>query len=201
MLRSLLPTCGVLLLVFLIVALIAIIVYRVLQRSGRVPARVRREAAVGPGVREEAGLGHFVTTYNFGDDGYDTSFNIETTGPEGEFYGACGVGFSEIVGEGSPDKIVAFEIWLFDKTDMDNIQTVTKVLMSDFAYNNQILRAKMKDRGEAVLVERGQTIVIDAIGLQLNAEVVDFVYGTDPSLPPNSYFESLTTELVPMFKR
>jgi hypothetical protein len=198
--RSLLPICGLLLVVLVILALAGVIAFRFLQGAGRVPARGVREELVGAAEPEEGGLGHFVTTYNFGDDGYDTSFNIETPGPESEFYGACGVGFSEIMGEGSPDKIVAFEIWLFDKTDMDNVQTITKVVMSEFAYSNQILRAKMKDRGEPVLVQKGKPIVIDALGLRLKAEIVDFAYGTDPALPPNGYFESLTTELVPMFK-
>ncbi len=198
--RSLLPICGVLLLVLLILGLVFVIVFRFLQRSGRVPTRRPWEEVGAPAEPEEGGLGHFVTTYNTGDDGYDTSFNIETPGPEGEFYGACGVGFSEIMGEGSPDKIVAFEIWLFDKTDMDNVQTITKVVMSEFAYSNQVLRAKMKDRGEPVLVQKGKPIVIDALGLQLKAEIADFAYGTDPSLPPNSYFERLTTELVPRFR-
>jgi hypothetical protein len=196
-----LPICGVLVLLLLIVALIAVVVFRLLQRrSPRVPAEMPGEGVLAAEAPEEAALGQFVTTYNFGDDGYDTSFNIEMPGPDGEFYGACGVGFSEVVGEGSPDKIVAFEIWLFDKTDLDNVQTVTKVLMSEFAYHNDVLRAKMRDRGEAVLAEKGQTVVIDAVGLQLSARIVDFMYGTDPSLPPDSYFETLTTELVPMFK-
>ncbi len=198
--RSLLPICGLLLVVLVILALVGVLAFRFLQGAGRVPARRAREEVFAPAEPEEGGLGHFVTTYNLGDDGYDTSFNIETPGPESEFYGACGVGFSEIMGEGSPDKIVAFEIWLFDKTDMDNVQTITKVVMSEFAYSNQILRAKMKDRGEPVLVQKGKPIVIDALGLRLKAEIVDFAYGTDPSLPPNSYFESLTTELVPMFR-
>lgn len=201
MVRTMLPICGVLVLLLLIVALIAMIVFRLLQRRrAKVPTEMPGEAPVTVEALEEVGLGQFVTTYNFGDDGYDTSFNIETPGPEGEFYGACGVGFSEVVGEGSPDRIVAFEIWLFDKTDLDNVQTITKVLMSEFAYHNDILRAKMRDRGEAVLAEKGQTIVIDAVGLQLSARIVDFAYGTDPSLPPNGYFETLSTELVPMFK-
>lgn len=198
--RSFLPICGVLFVVLLILGLVAVIGFRLLRGAGRAPAEGPWEEVGAPAEPEEAGLGHFVTTYNFGDDGYDTSFNIETPGPEAEFYGACGVGFSEIMGEGSPDKIVAFEIWLFDKTDMDNVQTITKVVMSEFAYSNQILRAKMKDRGEPVLVQKGRPIVIDALGLQLRAEIVDFAYGTDPALPPNSYFESLTTELVPMFR-
>lgn len=199
--RSLVPICGLALVLLVVVAVISVIVFRILQqRAARGPARVPKERAVGLEGAPEAMLGRFHTTYAFGDDGYDTSFNIETHGPEGEFHGACGIGFSEVLGEGSPDKIAAFEVWIFDKTDMDNVQTVTKVLMSEFAFHSEVLREKMKDRGEAVLAQKGQTIIVDAVGLQLRAEVVDFQYGDDPSLPPNSYFESLTTQLVPAFR-
>jgi hypothetical protein len=197
---SLLPVCGVLIVVLLIVALIAIVVYRFMIRPAEAPTHVAEEELIPWEEPGEAALGHFVTTYSFGDDGYDTSFNVETPEPHGDFYGACGAGFSEVIGEGSPDKIVAFEIWIFDKTDLDNVQTITKVLMSEFAYQNDTMRAKMKDRGEAVLAEKGTSIVIDAVGLRLNAEIVDFAYGTDPSVPPRSYFETLTTELVPVLK-
>jgi len=199
--RSMLPICGLVLLLLLIVGLIALIIFRIVrQRIPGMPDEGREEELI-PGERPGGvALGRFVTTYGFGDDGYDTSFNIETHGADGEFYGACGVGFSEVLGEGSPDKIAAFEVWLFDKTDMDNVQTVTKVLMSEFAYKSEVLREKMKDRGEAVLVEKGQTIVIDGVGLRLSAEIVDFAYGSDPSLPPNSYLETLTTQLVPAFR-
>jgi hypothetical protein len=145
-------------------------------------------------------VGPFETTYEFGDDGYDTSFNIETPGGGGAFHGACGVGFSEVLGEGSPDKIAAFEIWLFDKTDINDVLTVTKVLMSEFAYESQTLRDKMRDRGEAVLAEEGKTIIIEGVGLELRAEVLGFQYGADPYVPPQSYFEKLTIQLAPAFK-
>lgn len=200
--RSLLPLCGLPLLFLVIAALIGVIIFRLL--GSRAPGRPRRVTPEGPArapeVGRETGVGPFETTYNFGDDGYDTSFNIETPGPGGEFYGACGVGFSEVLGEGSPDKIAAFEIWLFDKTDMDDVRTVTKVLMSEFAFNSQTLREKMRDRGEAVLAEEGKTIIIDGVGLELRADVLGFQYGADPSLPPNSHFQKLTTQLVPVFK-
>jgi hypothetical protein len=200
-LRSLLPVCGLGVVLLLIVGLIAIIVFRILQqRADGAPAPVPGEEGVSLAASPEGALGRFVTTYTVGDDGYDTSFNIETHGADGDFFGACGVGFSEALGEGSPDKIAAFEVWVFDRTDMDNVQTVTKVLMSEFAYNSEVLRDKMKDRGEAVLVEKGKTVVVDAVGLQLRAEIIDFQYGADPSLPDNSYFESLTTQLVPAFR-
>lgn len=200
LLLSVLPICGVLIVLLLIVTVIAIVVLRFLRRPSEVPAELARgELAVGEEA-VEAPLGHFVTSYQFGDDGYDTSFNIETPDPDGQFLGACGVGFSEVIGEGGPDNIIAFEIWLFDKTDLDNVQTVTKVLMSSYAYNNEILRAKMRDRGEAILADKGGTVVIDGMGLTLTARIADFAYGTDPALPEQSYFETLTTELVPEFK-
>jgi hypothetical protein len=197
--RTLLPLCGLGILLVVIVVVIAVVIFRILQRGPSRPAEIAptEAEAYEPGPGET--LGRFVTTYEFGDDGYDTSFNIETTGPRGEFYGACGVGFSEVLGEGSPDKIAAFEVWLFDKTDMDNVRTVTKVLMSESAYNSPELREKMKDRGEAVLVEEGKVVSIEGVGLQLRGEILEFQYARDPSLPPNSYFQDLTTELVPSF--
>jgi hypothetical protein len=200
---SIVRSLGTVLALFLLVALVVVGggvgLARWRQRRERAPLRpAPKEELISWEVPEEAPLGQFVTTYTLGDDGYDTSFNIET--PAGEFFGACGVGFSEVIGEGVPDKITAFEVWLFDKTDPDRVQTVTKVLMSEHAYGDEALRGKMKDRGEAVLVERGKSIDIEAVGLQLRAQIVDFAYGVSPDLPPNSFFERLTTELTPLMK-
>ncbi len=201
---SILRSLGLVLVLFLLVALVVVgggvALARWRERREKAPLHpAPKEELISWEVAEEAPLGQFVTTYTLGDDGYDISFNIET--PAGEFYGACGVGFSEVIGEGAPDKITAFEVWLFDKTDPDNVQTVTKVLMSEHAYGDEALREKMKDRGEAVLVERGKSIAIEAVGLQVRAQIVDFAYGVSPDLPPNSFFERLTTELTPRMKR
>jgi len=198
--RSMLPVCGGLIVVSLLVALIAVVVLRFLRKPVEAPRELVSDEPSLWEVPGEAPLGRFITTYHFGDDGYDTSFNIETKEPEREFLGACGVGFSETIGEGSPDKIVAFEVWIFDKIDLDNVQTVTKVLVSEFAYQDEALRAKLRDRGELVLAEKGKTIVIDALRMTLKAQIVDFAYGSDPSLPPGSFFETLSTELVPVHK-
>lgn len=201
---SIFRSLGIVLVLFLLVALVVVgggvALARWRERREEAPLRpVPKEELISWEVPEEAPLGQFVTTYTLGDDGYDTSFNIET--PAGEFYGACGVGFSEVIGEGAPEKVTAFEVWLFDKTDPDNVQTVTKVLMSEHAYGDEALREKMKDRGEAVLVERGKSITIEGVGLQLRAQIVDFAYGVSPDLPPNSFFERLTTELTPRMKQ
>ena len=151
--------------------------------------------AVAPMAETQAGeppLGHFVTTYKLGDDGYDTSFSIEL--PTGEFLGECGVGISDVVGEG-PQKVTAFEVWLFDKND---IKTVTKVLMSDYAYNNDTVRKKLQARGDAIQAGRGQEVVLETEALRVKAVVSDMAYGSGGL--PQSFFAKMTIELAPTIK-
>jgi hypothetical protein len=139
-------------------------------------------------------LGHFFTTYQLGEDTYDESFSIET--PMGEFLGECGVGISETIGIGDPDKVTAFEVWLFDKSD---IRTVTKVLMSDYAFNDDALRAKLASKGEAVQAQPGGPFVLETSSLQIRVDVTELVYG-EGDAPPQSFFSKLTVELVAMAK-
>ena len=137
-------------------------------------------------------LGHFITTYKLGEDTYDESFSIET--PTGEFLGECGVGISELIGKGEPDSVTAFEVWLFDKSD---IRTVTKVLMSDYAYKDEQVRARLAPKGEAVLAEVGVPFTLETTGLQVQATVNDLQYG-EGQTPPKSFFRQLTLGLVAM---
>ncbi len=140
-------------------------------------------------TREDQPVSQFMTTYVIGDDLYDDSFSIDS--PAGEFLGECGVGISETIGVGDPKKVTAFEIWLFDKND---IQTVTKILMSKHAYNDQKISQRMNAKGELILVEPGQQILLETATLQLEARVVDASYG-EGALPAGSFFDRLTLEL------
>jgi hypothetical protein len=139
-------------------------------------------------------LGHFITTYKLGEDTYDESFSIET--PTGDFLGECGVSISELIGKSEPDNVTALEVWLFDKSD---IRTVTKVLMSEYAYNDEQLRAKLAPKGEAVLAEVGMPFMLETTGLQVQATVSDLQYG-EGETPPRSFFKQLTLGLVAMTK-
>lgn len=131
-----------------------------------------------------------MTTYVLGDDLYDESFSIDTQA--GEFMGEYGVGVSEAIGVGEPKKVTALEIWLFDKND---IKTATKVLMSQHAFNDPAIRARLEPKGELVLVEQQSQVLLETATLQLLATVVDLEYGTGP-LPSDSYFERITLELA-----
>jgi hypothetical protein len=194
------PTlCGILLVLLLFIAIGGLVITRLRGRrekaEERVPAwqagvpaavgAVPSLAATGPPP-----LGHFVTTYTLGHDTYDESFSIET--PMGEFLGECGVGISETIGTGDPARVTAFEVWLFDKSD---IRTVTKVLMSQHAYDDDALRSRLESKGDPVLARLGQDMFLETSSLRVDARVVDMEYD-GAAVPPQSQFIKLTVELV-----
>jgi len=139
-------------------------------------------------------VAQFMTTYVLGDDMYDDSFSIDA--PDGSFLGECGMGISETIGVGDPKKVMAFEVWLFDKND---IRTVTKVLMSDHAFRDEALKSRLAAKGEPVLVSSGDVVSMETASLVVTARVVDMAYGGG-ALPPNSFFERLTIELAAFSK-
>jgi hypothetical protein len=139
---------------------------------------------------EEPPVGQFMTTYMLGDDLFDDSFSVDS--PAGEFLGECGVGISDVIGVGDPKRVSAFEVWLFDKND---IQTVTKVLMSRHAYEEDDTRQRLAAKGEPLQAEPGSQVVLETATLRLVARVVDMAYG-DSALPADSHFERITIELA-----
>ncbi len=135
-------------------------------------------------------LARFQSSYSYGRDNYDDSFSIENT--DGDFLGECGVGVSETIGTDTPKNVTAFEVWLFDKND---IRTETKVVMSDHAYFDEALKAKLAPKGEPVLARENEVIVLETATLIVNATIKEMQYGTDDTLPPQSFFDSFTIEL------
>lgn len=172
--------------------------YRLLRKgSGPVTAVMQAAQASRQAERtnfEEMGLAppitQTMTTYVLGDDLYDESFSIDTSG--GEFLGEYGVGVSETVGVGEPKKVAALEIWLFDKND---IKTATKVLMSEYAYNDPNIRARLEPKGELIVVKPQEQVLLETETLQLLATIVDMEYGMG-AMPQKSYFERITLELA-----
>jgi hypothetical protein len=193
--RYLIPLCGG-------TFLLGLIVFVVVLMRGRIrglPSLGRGKPA-GPKTRDPSvdlrramgpvePLATFHTVYNLGDDLYDDSFSIESSA--GDFLGECGVGLGDIMGSGEPSKVAAFEVWLFDKND---IQTVTKVLMSRYAYNEEGTRTRLAAKGDAVLAESGTIVRLETASLVVEARIVDMSYAQGP-LPPQSHFERMTIEL------
>lgn len=184
----------------LTLAIAGVLAYMFYFRNRRVPfggSRPSTQVAGGqlaeqPAYAEgqEPPIVQYLTTYNLGNDLYDDSFSIDS--PSGEFLGECGVGISDTIGVGDPKKVSAFEVWLFDKND---IQTVTKVVMSQHIFNDPAVSQRLASKGEPVLAEPGKHIVLETATLQLEARVVNMNYGQG-ALPPNSFFEQITLELA-----
>ena len=165
------------------------------QRSAAVAPKVDYKAAgAAPTPTGGPPVAQFMTTYVLGDDLYDDSFSIDA--PDGSFLGECGMGISETIGVGDPKKVMAFEVWLFDKND---IRTVTKVLMSEHAFRDEALKSRLAAKGEPVLVTSGDVVSMETASLVVTARVVDMAYGGG-ALPPNSFFERLTIELAAFSK-
>ena len=186
LIRRLVPVLGIFLaMVLFIAAAVAI----VMIWRGRGEAIVSRQAA--PSTEP---LGHFVARYTLGQDDYDESLDIES--PTGELLGECGLSIAETLGTGTPAKVTAFNLSLFDRGD---IRTVTKVLVSEYAYGNEAIRDRLAVKGEPVLVEPGKRIELETQSLRVEARVIEAEYG-DGTSPPKSYFSKLSVELTAWVK-
>ena len=157
--------------------------------SATVPAVAAATAA--PAAESSAvPIARFRTAYTRGHDTYDDSFSIESA--NGDFLGECGVGIAEAVGATTPRNVTAFEVWLFDKND---IRTITKVIMSDHAFFDEALKAKLAPKGEPVLARPKETIILETATLIINAEITEMEYGEGGDMPDGSYFDRFTIEL------
>jgi hypothetical protein len=144
--------------------------------------------APGPAAGRSSAGQEFSAVFSQGDVAYDQSFDIE--GSDGSYWGECGMSMSEMV-QGDPERATALEVWLFDKSD---IRTVTKVLMSDYAYGNQALREKLSSRGDAVLLAPDLGFVLDAQTLRLMGKIVELEYD-DSQAPARGTIRKLRVQL------
>lgn len=188
----------------LVVAVIAVLGGGLLWRSRQVRARpsepspaqaaaeARRQVELTDYLAEgvEPPVAQFMASYKYGDDLFDDSFGIDS--PSGEFLGECGVSICETIGVGEHKKVTAFEVWLFDKND---IQTVTKVLMSTHAFFDTALRQRLAPKGEPIQAEPNSEFYLETRTLTMVARIVDMAYGNS-AMPAQSYFDHLLIELA-----
>jgi hypothetical protein len=176
-----------LLLLCLVVLLIVIVAFIVYRRVAGTSQTTLRAEPVWEG-EGPAPLKRWTGTYTLGQDTYDEFFTIETK--SGDFLGESGIGILEAIPGTSPKQVVAFDVGLFDKTD---ITTLSRVLMSEHAYNDEALRAKVdaNPQAEAVLAEPGKTFTLETSALQVEATIDELIYGEGG----NTYFDTLTMSL------
>jgi hypothetical protein len=127
-------------------------------------------------------------TYTMGQDNYDEFFTIETE--NGDFLGESGMGIMETIPGTSPKQVTAFDVGLFDKTD---ITTLSRVVMSEHAYNDPAMRAKIEanPQAEAILAEPGKKFTLETSAMRVEAKIDELEYGPGG----NVYFNKLKLSL------
>ncbi|MEM7347486.1 MAG: hypothetical protein AAF485_24870 [Chloroflexota bacterium] len=158
---------GILLAIVAIVLLIGRI-YQARKASQPVQSQVVWEEEGTPPIKQWSG------TYELGQDNYDEFFTIETL--DGDFLGESGMGIMKAISGTSPKQVVAFDVGLFDKTD---ITTLSKVVVSEKAYqNDEDLQTKVdvNPQAEAIFAEPGKTFTLETSALRIDAKVEDIEY-------------------------
>jgi hypothetical protein len=124
------------------------------------------EPALAPGQ-----LAIFETSYSFGDDDFYHAFTIES--PTHEFLGQCGIVISDVLGLDEGQLVDAFDIWLFET---QGTRTLSKVLVSEQAYRDEGISAKLARKGELVVVQPGLVLELETESIRLTATVEDVAY-------------------------
>ena len=181
------------LLAVLVVVIGFLILTQIKPKRQRAAPRIDPDMAAGWDGSGPQPLRTWTGQFTIGQDAYDESFTVETA--EGDFLGECGMGILEGFASGSPKKVIAVDVWLFDKTD---IRTVSVPVMSKFAFEDDVLRNKLPPDSNPVLAAEGQTFEIETTALLVKAKIDEVVYGEDK--PEMSYFDSLKVSLTAFLK-
>jgi hypothetical protein len=145
-------------------------------------------------VEGESLLNTFNTVYVHGDERYDEGFPINAT--SGEMIGECGASVAEKIGLEVPAPVAALAVWVFDKSDF---HSKTKVLVTPYVYANDVIRAKVSERGE--VIQARPNLLFEVPTGQLRVEVEVRTLQMRPSgANPDAYFERVNLEFR-VFKR
>ncbi len=185
--RGLLPI--VLALTAILLLLVAVgIAYRlfkerlpqVFARAPRRPARPTRPSPEPEPIegeyREFYPIARYSATYSYGDIRFAESFPIES--PNGDYLGECGIETSELMSSGDPPKVVAFEVWLFDK---EVNRTVSKAITIPEV--DEATEASLKSlSGEVIKARKGEVVKLETRNLETHVTI------REVSIDPNEKF-------------
>ncbi len=187
----------ILLFIILAIALIVVLFNRLRKPCARRATAPPIDMPEYPAVEEVpeglVQLGQWTDSFALGNDNYETSFSIENA--DQRFVGECGIGILEGFASGSPKRVLAFDVWLFDKTD---IRTISVPVMSEYAFNDDVLRSKLPRLAVPVMTEEGKTFDLETSAILVKARILELDYGDGP--PDNSYFASLRVRLTAYLK-
>jgi hypothetical protein len=132
-------------------------------------------------------------TYTLGQDNYEGFFVIETD--DGIFLGEGGMEILKTIPNTDPKQPIAFDVGLFDKTD---ITTLSRVIMSQYAYEDETMRAMVEanPNAEVILAQPGASFTLESTAMRVEAKIDEMEYGDGGTI----YFNKLTVSLAIFLK-
>lgn len=117
----------------------------------------------------------------------------------GKYIGECGMGASTKNGllQNYPDQVIALEVWLFDKADDRNINSQTRVLLSEYAIDHNLDQAFLKDRQDdprSFTAQPNVDFQLESQSLYLECRIKEVIYV--PSGPTKGTFQSVKVEMA-----
>ncbi|MDM8532599.1 hypothetical protein QUF63_15625 [Anaerolineales bacterium HSG25] len=108
------------------------------------------------------------STYTLGRNPYDESFTLETEA--GDFLGEAGIGMNNVVEGSSSGQVKDFDVWVFDKTD---INTYSRIVMSEAAYNDEELRnrVELNPLAKAISAKQGDSTTIESKTMRIEVKL------------------------------
>ncbi len=127
------------------------------------------------------------SNYTEGRTPYDESITLETEAKD--FLGEAGIGMNTPVPGSGQKQVMDFDLWVFDKTD---INTYSRILMSEKAYNDSDIRSQvdMNPLAEPVLAEKGMVVTIDSKTMRIEVTLEEVKFDET-----NTYFEELQVKM------
>lgn len=139
----------------------------------------------------------YTAQYQVGLRDYDESHPIMDP-VAGKYVGECGMGTSTKNGllQNNPDQVVALEVWLFDKTDEKNVGTQTRVLLSEYAIDHNLVQAFTKERQDdprPFTAQPNTRFQLESQNLLLDCTITEASYAS--SGPTKGIFQNVTVEM------
>ena len=148
-------------------------------------------------------IDEFIASYHIGNLDYDQSHPIYASGSKnsiGEF--GMGINTKNGIYLNSPEHVIALDVWLFDKTESENLSNETLVLLSEYAAENSALRESIVDEenGEIapIVPEPGARFKLEGKNLFLLCEIIEVAFSP---AEPAGIFEELEVKLTVFAKR
>jgi hypothetical protein len=140
-------------------------------------------------IRENKGkpLSEYLATYTAKDKFFDLSFQIEESS---RYLGECGITVAKVLDETS-NQASALELWLFDA---QGAQTISKILASNFSFNQTSIYNELTQIGQTILIQAGDQIVLETKQIKVTANVLQVEY--DPKSPkPQNLFKKVVIQI------